>query len=692
MRSGRTVFGLGRLGLLALASLLWPPARQAEAYVDGGPSTLGGLCAMSTHITVVQVEKYSPEKRVIVYRKVADLKGQYPRDTIKHALGPTHGAQPDLLKPGQIGKTAVIFSYNYGPAYDMYGGAPEAKGGLVRSYTYIDRQLYICYVGNMDGGRCDDPRTIVQKYCGSPERLRAAVTEILAGKDTVIPCLVNDAQGRPTVQRLKAGSRQIDYNPKRDFVGWGGDDYGRLDGMPGFSYQALLPNLGAGAQGVSVVDLEGNGQPHLCLFGGDRAEMLRNLGDCLLETSVPGLAQGCRAAVWADYNADGKPDLLLATPTGPRLYTNLGNGSFRDDTALLPSAPGCNISAAAWLDHDGDGRPDILLATGFQGLRLYRNLGKSDPVSGPAPPNGRPPATRWFEDISAQVGLGPDGIGGTAKCDTLTVCDVNGDGRPDVLCGTDSGMLLLNTPKGFVESKDCGISYQPGKVGPVFGDFDNSGAPSLFVPQLDGRCKLFKNDGRGRFSDVTARAGDLAKPMGMATSAAWGDVDCDGHLDLVVGCLRGPNRYFRNRGDGTFEDMTAAIGLERRIFNTQALALVDLNQDGVLDLVFINEQQNSVALLGDATQPRKQTPVVLTLTGKSGLTGSRLRVLDRAGQQVGVREISGGEGRGGQQGPQARFALAPGKYRVELRYSSGSMWRQDITVGTAPVQEAIGEK
>jgi len=285
--------------------------------------------------------------------------------------------------------------------------------------------------------------------------------------------------------------------------------------------------------------------------------------------------------------------------------------------------------------------------------------------------------------------LGPEGIGGNVKGDTLAVCDVNGDGRPDVLYGAGSGMLLLNTPQGFVESKDSGISYQPGKVGPVFGDFDNSGAMSLFVPQLDGRCKLFKNDGAGRFTDVTARAGDLARPMGMATCAAWGDRTNDGHLDLVVGCLRGPNRYFRNRGDGTFEDASAAIGLDRRIFNTQAVALVDLNNDGMLDLVFNNEGQPSVALLGDATLPRKRTPVVFTVTGKSGVTGSRARVFDKDGKVVGLREISGGDGRGGQQGPQTHFALAPGNYRLEVRSSSGVIRARDLTVETIPLRAKI---
>ena len=182
--------------------------------------------------------------------------------------------------------------------------------------------------------------------------------------------------------------------------------------------------------------------------------------------------------------------------------------------------------------------------------------------------------------------------------DTLTVCDVNGDGRPDFLYGAGRGLLVLNTPKGFVEAKDCGISYRAGKVRPVFGDFDGDGHPDLFVPQPGG-CKLFHNDGKGHFTDVTARSGDLANFTGYATCAAWGDLDKDGRLDLIVGCLKGPNRFFRNKGDGTFEDATEAVGLHQRVFNTQAVALVDLNGDGMLDVVFNNEGQESCVLLGN---------------------------------------------------------------------------------------------
>ena len=179
----------------------------------------------------------------------------------------------------------------------------------------------------------------------------------------------------------------------------------------------------------------------------------------------------------------------------------------------------------------------------------------------------------------------------------------------------------------------------------------------------------------------------------MATCAAWGDVDNDGHLDLVVGCLRGPNRFFRNKGDGTFEDATEAIGLHQRIFNTQAVCLVDLNNDGVLDMVFNNEGQDSCVLLGNpALATGKQTPVTLTVAGTAGIIGSRVRVLDKDGKAVAAQQISGGDGRGGKAAPVARFALKPGTYRVEVRYSSGVVRAKEIVVAAAPLRGVIDDQ
>jgi len=789
--------------------------RSALAYVEA-PHSLGQVINLSTHIMVVRVEQVDKTKNLIIYRKVRDLKGKHPTDIIRHNIG-RGGFNPRewqyTMEWAEVGKTAVFF-HN--------GGASE---------TCLGTYWYQAYAGGEWWNLSHGEPFLLRSYAGSVEKLAAAVTDILAGREVVVPCMVDGNKDdlhlrRARVQRVKAGLK-LDYNPKRDFVGWGGEDFRRLHGMPGFSHYSAIARVDPDAQAISSVDINGDGKADLCLVGASRIALLQNGGESLNEVSLPGAA-GCRAAVWADYNADGKPDLLLATLTGPKLYTNLG-GTFRDDTYLLPAEPGYNLTAAAWLDYDGDGRPDLLLGNGFHGLRLYRNQGPIDTAAVPLrlgswsyigpfpnsnnqgfktvyPPerevnlkakyggkNGQqalwregkftdgqinnlalfrpdsnidavvylhreiacakpmelpislgsddsltvwlggqkllaedvaracapdqhhlvlklkagknnlllkigqgsgewafyfqtkgaiPKAAFWsFGDVSEEAGLGLQGLGSADKGDTLTVSDVNGDGRPDFLYGAGSGLLAMNTGKGFTVAKSCGIAYRTGKVGPVFGDYDNDGRPDLFVPQPEG-CKLFHNDGDGRFSDVTDKTG-LESLTSRTTCAAWGDVDNDGQLDLIIGCLRGPNRFFRNKGDGTFEDATDAIGLSQRIFNTQAVALVDLNNDGVLDVVFNNEGQESCVLLGNREFAVKRTPVTLRLKGTTGVIGSRVQVHDKDGKLQGTYYISGGDGRGGQAVPAARFALRPGKYRVEVLLSNGQRREKEIVVAAS---------
>jgi hypothetical protein len=666
-----------------LVLLAWP--RPAPAYIGGPPASLGMMCNWSTHAVVVRLESLDRPKGILVWRKVRDLKGKWPADTVRQNIPAGYPDRQYILDWAEPGKTTVIF------ALESYKW----------SHTYIDRHWYAAVTADWQWWNVSHTEPVVLRtFCGKPERLISAATAILAGKEVVVPCMHDGSpqelqQRKAKIQRLKASLKLLDYNPKRDFVGWGSDDFRQLAGMPGFTHYSPLTRVDPEAQAISSVDMDGDGKTDLCLAGAGKVVLLQNDGESFIESPLPGAA-GCRAAVWADYNGDGLPDLLLATPAGPRLYTNLGKGAFRDDSRLLPREARYGVTAAAWIDYDGDGRPDVLLAHGYHGLRLYRNLGK--PVSLPTPPGkpqpGKPPVAPpapWFVDVSDRVGLGPNGFGAGMKGDTLTVCDVNGDGWPDFLYGAGTGILFMNTPKGFIPARDSGISYQPGKVGPVFGDFDGDGHPDLFVPQK-GRSLLFRNDGTGRFTDVTARAGDLARLTMWATSAAWGDFDNDGRPDLVIGCLRGPNRLLRNRGDGTFEDITDRVGLRQRIFNTQAVCLVDLNNDGVLDMVFNNEGQESCVLLGNPALAAKHTPVTFIVAGKAGVVGSRVRVLDKQGQTRGVQEISGGDGRGGQRPPVARFALEPGVYRIEVRYSSGLTRGRQITVAGSPLRGLIDEK
>ena len=145
-----------------------------------------------------------------------------------------------------------------------------------------------------------------------------------------------------------------------------------------------------------------------------------------------------------------------------------------------------------------------------------------------------------------------------------------------------------------------GRKYLPETLGSgaAFFDYDSDGDQDIFLVNSrpwsgDGvgvTSKLYRNEGDGRFGDVTADSG-LGIPMyGLGVAAA--DYDNDGFADLYVTVLDG-DRLFRNRGDGTFEDVTRASGIDNARFGTSA-AWLDFDLDGNLDLLVANYVQWSI--------------------------------------------------------------------------------------------------
>lgn len=292
-----------------------------------------------------------------------------------------------------------------------------------------------------------------------------------------------------------------------------------------------------------------------------------------------------------------------------------------------------------------------------------------------------------FADASEAWGLGDAGIGGGTKGDSLAVADLDNDGKPDVLFGAGTGVVLKNLGTKF-QLAAAGIGYKPGKVGPALCDFDGDGLVDVFVPQPDGGCKLFKNLGGMKFADVTAKAGDLARNLGCAVGAAWGDFDNDGKPDLLVTCLRGTNKYFKNNGDGTFTDLSAAVGVNQKVYNTQAATFADLNNDGRLDLVLHNEGQESVALFGGPADASKWTPIVVKLPKESAGVGSKV-VVKSGNETVARAQMYGGDGRGGQGEVTPRFVLPPGAYVVAVTGTDGKTREKSVTVEKTPMRVVV---
>jgi hypothetical protein len=197
-----------------------------------------------------------------------------------------------------------------------------------------------------------------------------------------------------------------------------------------------------------------------------------------------------------------------------------------------------------------------------------------------------------FEDVSSRVGLG----GRLNWAGGAVMDDFDADGRLDIVVSSSDPEQPMayyrNKGDGTFEERtaEAGLSGQLGGLYCVQADYDNDGRPDLFVARGGWltepmRPSLLRNTGGGTFADVTAGAGLLAPAN--AGCAAWADYDGDGRLDLFVGCETGPNRLYRNRGDGTFEEAAGAAGAAGPGGVCKGCAWFDYDNDGRPDL-FVN--------------------------------------------------------------------------------------------------------
>jgi tetratricopeptide (TPR) repeat protein len=196
---------------------------------------------------------------------------------------------------------------------------------------------------------------------------------------------------------------------------------------------------------------------------------------------------------------------------------------------------------------------------------------------------------------------------------SLTLADFDGDGRLDLfVSGVDDAgkpfvKLFRNEGGKFsdvTEKSKIAVSNPAG--GAVFGDFDNDGKNDLAIFGYQ-TLTLWRNNGDGSFTDVTAKSGLPATQASWAMTAAWVDADHDGDLDLFVGNFADlsqfpdkdsavfpddfageENKLFRNSGNGSFSDITAQTGLGGGRNKTTAVVATDYNNQRDIDFLVVN--------------------------------------------------------------------------------------------------------
>jgi hypothetical protein len=226
--------------------------------------------------------------------------------------------------------------------------------------------------------------------------------------------------------------------------------------------------------------------------------------------------------------------------------------------------------------------------------------------------NAPTPAKRLIETMPGGLAaLDYDGDG------LIDLFFANGNATPAEAKAGDAFHNRLYRNRGGFRFEDVtaavGLQGRGYAMGAAVADYDNDGDPDLLVPGV-GHPTLYRND-RGRFEDVTAKAGIGASLWSVA--AAWTDVDRDGFLDLFVvnylawqdGADRFcgdrardlrvychpkfyaglPNQLYRNRGDGTFEDISRGSGIAAHVGKGMSVAVADVDEDGRDDVFVTND-------------------------------------------------------------------------------------------------------
>ncbi|HLG54816.1 MAG TPA: FG-GAP-like repeat-containing protein [Vicinamibacterales bacterium] len=491
-------------------------------------------------------------------------------------------------------------------ALDQYRRAYEtARAGVPAAALRMEEALGVAYLhrSGMENGAHRAPGDIClfpwrpdQSYARTEDSERAIehFLEFLTQKpdDLEVRWLLNLAY--MTIGRYPSGVPPAYLIPPAAFPST--EDVGR--------FRDVAPRAGlnvvATAGGVIVDDFAGNGRFDVVTSNFDSCgpmHYFRNNGDGTFteRTSAAGLdgQLGGLNMIQTDYNNDGCKDILVLRggwqmPQRNSLLRNNCDGTFTDVTAASGLAdPATSSQTAAWADINNDGLLDLFVGNEDRGSQLFLNKGGT-----------------YFEEISRSAG-----VDRAAFTKGVSAADYDNDGFVDLYVSNFKGSNFLyrnNHDNTFTE-----MARAAGVPGPGYGfatwffDYDNDGWSDLFATSYftsvdesvrtylglahnAATLKLYRNQGDGRFRDVTMDVGldKVFMPMG----ANFGDIDNDGFLDIHLGTGNPsyasllPNVLLRNNGGTSFVDVTGSSGTGE-LHKGHGIAFADLDNDGDEEIV-----------------------------------------------------------------------------------------------------------
>jgi hypothetical protein len=433
-----------------------------------------------------------------------------------------------------------------------------------------------------------------------------------------------------------------------------------------------------------------------------------NFRDVTEKAGLAGIGFDNGVAV-GDYDNDGHEDLFVGGVHGNRLYHNNGDGTFTDVTAKAglnqpdPQYGPLWSVGGAWLDVNNDGRLDLFV------VNYLAWDGRNEPVceAGPGrrdychPKFYKPTPNQLylnngdgtFRDVSAESGIRSH----PGKGMGVGIADFDLDGLVDIFVTNDKvyNSLFHNKGNGKFEqiAFEAGVALtENGQfisgMGVDFRDLDNDGYPDIAFVALDNETfPIFRNLGKGRFTDVTESSGmaRLSAPMA-GYSPTIADFDNDGWKDLFV--TRGhvqslayaprvqveqPNTVFRNLGGLKFQPLTAEAGLTAQTPRRhRGSAVGDLNHDGRLDVVTTAISAPAEVWINDSPGANHWLELALegTKSNRDGI-GARIKLI--AGGSTQYTHVSFAAGYASSSAGPIHFGLGRSQAAesIEIRWPSG---------------------